>query len=129
MRGFFYFTISFILLFQNTNASTFDDFFEAPIAHGYQIGPKWDRTPYSKRLTLPDTVKKVVTATASVNTIMFSGDATIGTAFFAGVYQGEYVMVTNNHVMPEDDCSRTEVKFTALDLTLKCKKWLGTWPD
>ncbi len=85
----------------------------------------WDRETYSSHLQLASTLEQTLVATAEL-----TNSQEYGTAFFVGVYQGEYLMATNYHMMPDQSsCSGSTLEFKAMGTHTSCKKLLGSWKN
>ncbi len=88
----------------------------------YQLGDEWGKVEVS-----PDLLKtSVVLNRMALATARVAG----ATGFVLGEFNGDIVVATNHHVCPAGYYYRCErVEFPLLDIKVKRKQFIGTWPE
>ena len=89
----------------------------------YRLGDEWGKKPVKVEdlAKASPAFRRAATATARVGG---------GTSFYLGKFNGQHVMATNHHVMPESsNCTWSRVRFPLLNVVGACDKYLGTWDE
>ncbi len=81
-----------------------------------QIGEEWSRTTYDGKLTSTEALNSAIKATARVDLKNEQGSA-----FYLGKFNGVHLMLTNYHVLSEQEVCRTgKVYFAYLQKSFRC---------
>lgn len=80
----------------------------------FQLGDHWDKKPITGKniQKVPAAVANLARHTALIRYIKPSGNLEVGTAFFAGKFQGKFLFVTNHHVIDsQETCNKALIVF------------------
>jgi len=96
----------------------------------YQIGPTWD----AKKLTSASLRERndFLTTKVALSTIKISTPWALGTGFFLGKINNQYLVATSAHVLKNvPTCFAIPVygRFEFLDRSYRCNSLIGIWPE